>query len=80
MWRKNIAPFRFMGSVYYTYTVPGSTGGITTYNGDIVNARAIAEWIVDDKRGDWPCPGVPLGPWTGLSVGRACSQHKPRKL
>lgn len=51
MWRKNIQPFRFMGSVYYTYTVPGSTGGQNTYNGDIINTRAIAEWIVDDKRG-----------------------------
>lgn len=51
MWRKNIEPFRFMGSVYYTYTVPGSTGGHTTYNGDIINTRAIAEWIADDKRG-----------------------------
>jgi hypothetical protein len=51
MWRKNIRPFRFMGSVYYTYTIPGSTGGETTYNGDIINTRAIAEWIVDDKRG-----------------------------
>jgi|GEM_PF-433884 len=51
MWRKNIQPFRFMGSLYYTYTIPGSNGGITTYNGDIINTRAIAEWIVDDKRG-----------------------------
>lgn len=51
MWRKNIEPFRFMGSVYYTYTVPGSTAGTTTYNGDIINTRAIAEWIADDKRG-----------------------------
>ena len=51
MWRKNLEPFRFMASVYYTYTVPGSTGGISTYNGDIVNTRAIAEWIVNDKRG-----------------------------
>lgn len=51
MWRKNIEPFRFMGSVYYTYTIPGSTAGHTTYNGDIINTRAIAEWIVDDKRG-----------------------------
>ncbi len=51
MWRKNIQPFRLMGAVYYTYTIPGSTGGRTTYNGDIINTRAIAEWIVDDKRG-----------------------------
>lgn len=51
MWRKNLEPMRYMASVYYTYTVPGSTGGISTYNGDIVNTRAIAEWIVDPKRG-----------------------------
>jgi len=51
MWRKNVQPFRFMGSVYYTYTIPGSTGGHTTYNGDIINTRFIAEWIADDKRG-----------------------------
>ena len=51
MWRKNVQPFRFMGSVYYTYTVPGSTGGQTTYNGDIINTRAIWEWIADDKNG-----------------------------
>ena len=51
MWRKNIKPFRFMTSVYYTYTIPGSTGGISTYNGDIINTRAIIEYIADDKRG-----------------------------
>jgi hypothetical protein len=51
MWRKNIRPFRYMASVYYTYTVPGSTGGQTTYNGDIINTRAIAEWILNDKQG-----------------------------
>ena len=51
MFRKNLQPFRIMGSIYYTYTVPGSTGGITTYNGDIVNTRLILEYIADDKRG-----------------------------
>lgn len=51
MWRKNLEPMRYMASVYYTYTVPGSTGGMNTYNGDIVNTRAIAEWIVDPARG-----------------------------
>ena len=43
MWRKNIEPFRFMASVHYTYTVPGSTGGI--------NTRFIIEYIADAKRG-----------------------------
>jgi hypothetical protein len=51
MWRKNMEPFRFMGSVYYTYTVPGSTAGQNTYNGDIVNTRAIIEYIHDPKNG-----------------------------
>jgi hypothetical protein len=51
MFRKNIEPFRFMLSGYYTYTLPGSTGGQNTYNGDIVNTRAIVEWVADDKRG-----------------------------
>ena len=51
MWRKNIEPFRFMASVHYTYTVPGSTGGINTYNGDIINTRFIIEYIADAKRG-----------------------------
>jgi hypothetical protein len=57
MFRKNIEPFRFMASAYYTYTAPGSTTtpGSTeshnTYNGDIVNTRLIAEWIADSKRG-----------------------------
>ena len=51
MFRKNIKPFRFMLSGYYTYTAPGSTQGHNTYNGDIVNTRAIIEWIADDKRG-----------------------------
>ena len=51
MFRKNLEPFRIMGSIYYTYTVPGSTGGQNTYNGDIVNTRLILEYIADDKRG-----------------------------
>jgi hypothetical protein len=51
MFRKNIEPFRFMASVYYTYTAPGSTAGQSTYNGDIINTRLIAEWIANDKRG-----------------------------
>jgi hypothetical protein len=51
MFRKNLEPFRIMGSIYYTYTVPGSTGGISTYNGDIVNTRLILEYIADAKRG-----------------------------
>ena len=51
MFRKNLQPFRIMGSIYYTYTLPGSTGGQNTYNGDIINTRLIFEYIADDKRG-----------------------------
>lgn len=51
MFRKNIEPFRFMASAYYTYTAPGDKSGHNTYNGDIVNTRLIAEWIADSKRG-----------------------------
>jgi len=51
MFRKNIEPFRFMLSGYYTYTLPGSTAGMNTYNGDIINTRGIIEWVADDKNG-----------------------------
>lgn len=51
LFRKNLQPFRLNGGVYYTYTAPGSTAGMNTYNGDIVNARFIVEYIADDKRG-----------------------------
>jgi hypothetical protein len=51
LFRKNLQPFRFNGWVYYSHTVPGSTAGMNTYNGDIINARFIVEYIADDKRG-----------------------------
>jgi len=51
LFRKNLQPFRFNGGVYYSHTVPGSTAGMNTYNGDIINARFIVEYIADDKRG-----------------------------
>ena len=49
--RKNIKPFRVSTGVFYTYSVPGSSAGITTYSPDIVNTRLIFEHILDDKSG-----------------------------
>lgn len=37
--RKNFRPFR----ICYTYALPGSSEGVTTYTSDIVNARLIFE-------------------------------------
>jgi hypothetical protein len=51
MFRKNIKPFRISGGVFYTYALPGSSEGITTYTPDIVNTRLIFEHILDDKSG-----------------------------
>ena len=51
LFRKNLQPFRFNGGVYYSHTLPGSTAGMNTCNGDIINARFIVEYIADDKRG-----------------------------
>jgi len=51
MIRKNLQPFRFSSGVFYTYTNPGSTAGMNTYVGDIVNGRFIAEYIHNDQRG-----------------------------
>ena len=51
LFRKNLQPFRLNGGIYYSYTAPGSTTGINTYNGDIINTRFIVEYIADDKRG-----------------------------
>lgn len=49
--RKNVKPFRVSAGVFYTYALPGSSEGITTYTPDIVNTRLIFEHILDDKRG-----------------------------
>jgi hypothetical protein len=51
MVRKNLEPFRISGAVFYTYALPGSEGGITTYTSDVINTRLIIEHILDDKRG-----------------------------
>ncbi len=51
LFRKNIQPFRFTGGVYYSYSVPGSSGGLNTYVGDIVNTRFITEYILNEEHG-----------------------------
>ena len=51
MFRKILQPFRISGGVFYSYHLPGSDAGQTTYPADIVNARLIIEHILDDKRG-----------------------------
>jgi hypothetical protein len=51
MFRKNLQPFRISGGVFYTYSAPGSTAGMNTYTGDIINGRLIVEHILDDDRG-----------------------------
>ena len=48
-----------------------SIADIYTTNGDIINTRAIAEWIVDDKRGlgfalEFLSVMVRPGGWTGM--------------
>ena len=49
--RKNFKPFRISGGAYYTYQVPGSNAGQTTYTPDLINTRLIFEHILDDKTG-----------------------------
>lgn len=51
MFRKNLQPFRINAAVFYTYSAPGSDAGMTTYTGDVINARLILEHILDDKKG-----------------------------
>lgn len=51
MVRKNLQPFRFQAGVFYTYSAPGSSGGNSTYTGDLINTRVSFEHILDDKRG-----------------------------
>lgn len=51
MTRKNFEPIRISAAVFYTYAVPGESGGRTTYSGDVINTRLIFEHIVDPKNG-----------------------------
>ena len=49
--RKNTKPFRISGGFYYTYALPGSDAGQTTYTGDVINTRLILEHFLDDQKG-----------------------------
>ena len=49
--RKNVRPFRISGGIFYSYAMPGSSEGRTTYTPDILNTRLIVEHILDDKTG-----------------------------
>ena len=49
--RKNFQPFRVSGGAYYTYQIPGSNAGQTTYTPDLINTRLVFEHILDDKTG-----------------------------
>ncbi len=51
MTRKNFEPIRISAAVFYTYAVPGESGGRTMYSGDVINTRLIFEHIVDAKNG-----------------------------
>ena len=51
MFRKNLQPFRISAGIFYTYTNPGSTAGMNTYPGDIINTRLVIEHILNDARG-----------------------------
>lgn len=51
LFRKNIKPFRISGGVFYTYTTPGHSGVVTSYQPDIVNTRLVFEHILDESKG-----------------------------
>jgi len=51
LFRKNLRPFRISAGAFYSYHLPGSDAGQTTYSSDIVNTRLTLEHILDDKRG-----------------------------
>lgn len=48
---ENFKPFRMSGGAYYTYQVPRSNAGQTTYTPDLINTRLIFEQILYDKTG-----------------------------
>ncbi|MGH8245889.1 MAG: hypothetical protein ACREUU_05600, partial [Gammaproteobacteria bacterium] len=51
MFRKNLQPFRISGGAFYSYHLPGSSGGQNTYAADLVNTRLIVEHILNDQKG-----------------------------
>lgn len=53
LFRKNLAPFRISGNVYYSYNAPGSGSepGRTVYGGDLLNTHVALEHILDEQTG-----------------------------
>ena len=51
MFRKNVAPIRVSGGVFYSHSTPGSSNDITTYLGDVINTRLIFKYFLNDARG-----------------------------
>ena len=51
LFRKNLAPIRVSGGVFYSYSTPGSSNDIATYPGDVINTRLIFEYFLNDARG-----------------------------
>jgi hypothetical protein len=51
LFRKTFQPFRISGGVYYSYALPGSSGGVGQFFGDIFQYRVAFEHVLDDKRG-----------------------------
>jgi len=51
LFRKNLDPIILSGMVTYTYSAPGSERGKTVYAGDILDARAGIEYVLDERLG-----------------------------
>jgi len=53
LFRKNLAPFRISGNVYYSYNLPGSGSqpGVTVYGGDLINTHLALEHVLDETTG-----------------------------
>ena len=51
LFRKNVEPFRISGGIYYSYALPGSSGGQAQYFGDIFQYRLVFEHFLVEKKG-----------------------------
>ncbi|MBI5853976.1 MAG: hypothetical protein HZB35_01835 [Nitrospirae bacterium] len=51
MFRKNLRPFRISGGAFYSYHLPGHSGGQNTYGADLINSRLIIEHLLNDEKG-----------------------------
>jgi hypothetical protein len=51
MTRKNVRPFRVSAGVFYSYHLPGSETGATTYPADMINTRLAIEHFLNDDYG-----------------------------